>query len=74
MHFLIDANLPRSARALFVSRSQKATDVRDIGLGSADDKTIAAYAKANQMVMVTRDGVLEMCAIIRRGSIQELWL
>lgn len=32
-----------------------AFDVRDIGLGSDDDTRIAAHAKANGLVLVTRD-------------------
>lgn len=33
----------------------EAFDVRDIGLGGADDTLIAAHAKANGLVLVTRD-------------------
>lgn len=55
-HFLIDASLPRRTLQIFASRGYDATDVRDIGLGSAADETIASYAKSHEMVIVTRDG------------------
>lgn len=31
------------------------TDVRDAGMRSAPDETIAAYAKSNHLVLITRD-------------------
>ncbi len=42
MHFLIDADLPRSTKDLLQRYGHDVTDVRDIGLGSADDPDIAA--------------------------------
>ncbi len=44
MHFLIDADLPRSLKSVIERYGHEATDVRDIGLGSAKDPAIAAYA------------------------------
>lgn len=55
MHFLLDANLPRRAADAVRQLGHDATDVRDIGLGGADDAAIAAYAQANSLAIVTRD-------------------
>jgi predicted nuclease of predicted toxin-antitoxin system len=45
MHFLVDASLPSSTATLISSLGHTGTDVRDIGLGDADDEDIAAYAQ-----------------------------
>jgi predicted nuclease of predicted toxin-antitoxin system len=50
VHFLIDADLPRSLKPLIERYGHEATDVRDIGLGSANDPPIAAYAQAHRVV------------------------
>lgn len=55
MRFLLDANLPRRTSAAVASHGHQAFDVRDIGLGSADDATIAAHAQANSLALITRD-------------------
>lgn len=55
MRFLIDADLPRSATDLIRRYGHEATDVRDIGLGSADDPDIAAYAQTQQVSLITGD-------------------
>jgi predicted nuclease of predicted toxin-antitoxin system len=55
VHFLIDASLPRSIAPLVRSRGHDATDVRDIGLGSAADQDIATYAQAQQQAILSRD-------------------
>ncbi|MGA8656691.1 MAG: DUF5615 family PIN-like protein [Chthoniobacterales bacterium] len=52
MRFLIDANMPRSTAGLLKRYDHEATDVRDIGMESAPDSDIAAYA---QQTLVTRD-------------------
>jgi predicted nuclease of predicted toxin-antitoxin system len=54
-HFLIDASLPRPVAGLVVSAGHHATDVRDIGLAHADDKTIAELARKENMCLLTRD-------------------
>ncbi len=53
--FLIDASLPRPVADVFRQHGHTATDVRDIGLGTAKDADIAAHAKANQFALVTVD-------------------
>lgn len=55
MHFLIDADLPRSAATVLRSSGHEATDVRDIGLRSAKDAEIAAYARENGLCILTGD-------------------
>jgi hypothetical protein len=55
MDFLIDASLPRSTASTIASQGHQAIDVRDIGLGTADDSIIAAYALTQRLCLVTRD-------------------
>ena len=55
MHFLIDADLPRSVVPLIVAAGHAATDVRDIGLGSAADPLIAAHARSHRLCLLTGD-------------------
>lgn len=54
-HFLIDASLPKPTADTMRAHGHGATDVRDIGLGTAKDVDIAAHAKANQLVLVSAD-------------------
>lgn len=55
MRLLLDANLPRSAAAGVQRLNHEAVDVRDVGLGGAEDAKIAAYAKERRLTLVTRD-------------------
>ena len=55
MHFLIDANLPRSAAVMLRQLGHDATDVRDAGMRDAPDDVIGGYAKCERLVLVTRD-------------------
>jgi predicted nuclease of predicted toxin-antitoxin system len=55
VRFLIDANLPRATGDLVRSCGYEAVDVRDIGLGSAPDETVATWAKKQGMCLLTRD-------------------
>jgi predicted nuclease of predicted toxin-antitoxin system len=55
VHFLTDASMPRSTAPLIQSRGHDATDVRDIGLGTAQDDAIAAHAQAQKMAILSRD-------------------
>ena len=47
--------MPRRTAPLVRSRGHQATDVRDIGLGAAQDPDIAAYAQARQLSILARD-------------------
>jgi predicted nuclease of predicted toxin-antitoxin system len=55
MRFLLDANMPRSAVGAVQRLGHEAVDVRDVGLGGADDAQIAVYAKEHKLALVTRD-------------------
>ena len=55
MHFLIDADLPRSLAETIRRRGHDATDVRDIGLRSAKDPVIARYTRAQNLCLITGD-------------------
>jgi hypothetical protein len=54
-HFLVDASLPRATADLIRSLGHQATEVRDIGLATAADEMIAAYAQKNRLCLITRD-------------------
>src|SRR5262249_25393815 len=55
MHFLLDANMPRSAADAIRAAKHECTHVRDTPLGDATDEAIAAHARAQGMTLVTRD-------------------
>lgn len=55
MHFLIDADLPRSLKSLIAGYGHEATDVRDIGLGDAKDAPIAEHARSLKTCLLTGD-------------------
>jgi predicted nuclease of predicted toxin-antitoxin system len=52
---LIDADLPRSVKALVERYGHAATDVRDIGLGSVKDPHIATHAQTHRTCLLTGD-------------------
>jgi len=54
MLFLLDANIPYSAKEIFPKR-HKVVHVRDIGLTSASDQKVIKWAQFNKAVLVTRD-------------------
>lgn len=54
MKFLLDANMPFSAKEIF-SKADKAVHVRDVGLESATDEKIREYAAGTKAVLITRD-------------------
>ncbi len=53
--FLVDASLPRATAHLIRSEGHEAADVRDVGLGTAADERIAAYAQEHRLSIITRD-------------------
>lgn len=55
VRFLIDADLPRSTKALLEKFGHEAIDVRDIGLRSVKDQVIARYAQDHQACLLTGD-------------------
>jgi predicted nuclease of predicted toxin-antitoxin system len=56
LHFLVDASLPRAVADVIRAAGHGATDVRDIGLGNADDSVIARHAKDHGFALISRDG------------------
>ena len=55
MRFVLDADLPRSAKALVERFGHEAMDVRDLGLGRAKDPAIARCALEHEAVLLTGD-------------------
>ena len=55
MQFLIDACLPRDFASVLTSYGHVALDVRDIGMGRADDREVATYAQGNRLCLLTED-------------------
>lgn len=55
MRFFIDACLPRNFASVLESCGHVAVDARDLGMRSADDTQIAAYARREGMVLLTED-------------------
>ena len=55
MHFLIDADLPRSVGEVLRSYGHDAADVRDIGMRNASDVTIAEQARQKGWCLLTGD-------------------
>lgn len=55
MRFLIDADLPRSCSEVIRRLGHEAVDVRDVGLRTAADEEIAAYARREGLCLITAD-------------------
>jgi len=55
MRFLVDADLPRRTAELIRRFGHDAEDVRQIGLGKADDADIADCARTHARCLVTGD-------------------
>lgn len=53
--FLVDASLPYAAGDVIRGDGHQATDVRDIGLGTAADQVIADHARQPKHALVTGD-------------------
>jgi predicted nuclease of predicted toxin-antitoxin system len=53
--FLLDANMPKDSAAVVQAAGHLPVFLRDVGLRSAPDTTIAAFARANAMAIITRD-------------------
>lgn len=54
MKFLLDANMPYSAKSVFRGHD-RAIHVRDIGLTDASDDEILEYARREETMIVSRD-------------------
>lgn len=54
MKFLLDANIPYSAKEVFPKR-HRVFHVRDVGLQDSPDDEIINYAKKKSLVLITKD-------------------
>ena len=54
MLFLLDANIPYSAKEIF-PKHHKVVHARDIDLVNASDEKVIGWSKSNKAVFVTRD-------------------
>lgn len=55
MTLLVDQQLPTALARFLSSRGLEACHVQDVGLESADDKTIWLYAKERGLTIITKD-------------------
>lgn len=55
MHFLLDANMPRSAANVIRAAGYECTHVRDTALADAPDERLASYARECGLALMTRD-------------------
>jgi predicted nuclease of predicted toxin-antitoxin system len=55
MRFLLDANMPRSAEAIFRQFEHEVESAWEVELHAASDREIAERARQRQAVIVTRD-------------------
>jgi predicted nuclease of predicted toxin-antitoxin system len=55
LRFLVDENLPGDLAARLTAAGHPAQDVRDVGLTSAKDSVVFAYAQKNGLVLITGD-------------------
>ena len=62
MKFILDANMPHSAKKIF-SSPDTAFHVRDLGMADSDDEEIIAYAAREGAILITRD--LDFANILR---------
>jgi len=53
--FLVDASLPRMLADQIRVAGHEATDLRDVGLASAPDSTVAEWARTRKLCLLTRD-------------------
>lgn len=55
MRLLLDQGLPRTTPAQLANRGVSATHVAELGLSTASDRELLAYARAKGLVVVTLD-------------------
>jgi predicted nuclease of predicted toxin-antitoxin system len=55
LHFLVDASLPKPTASVIIAAGHLATDVRDIGMGTAIDSAIAAHARSRDFTLLSVD-------------------
>jgi predicted nuclease of predicted toxin-antitoxin system len=55
MRFLVDQNLPPALAEWLRASGEAAEHVREIGMAREGDAAIATYARANGMIVITKD-------------------
>lgn len=55
MHFLLDANMPRSACDAVRGAGHECTHLRDTPLATASDELVSGFAREHGLALVTRD-------------------
>lgn len=71
--FLIDNQLPVALARFLIERGCDARHVRDIGLGSVDDITIAQYAREHRLTVVSKDEDFVIISNLQ-GSPTVVWI
>jgi len=75
MHFLVDAQLPPAlARFLAENMREDAVHVLDIGLLSASDTAIWAYALEHERVIINKDDDFQIRASVSKVHPQIVWV
>lgn len=72
MRWLIDNNVPRGVTWLLLDRGDEAVEVRAVLAQDAPDAAVAAYAAAENFVLVTHDRALARRCL--GNAIPHLWL
>ncbi|MHB0976376.1 MAG: DUF5615 family PIN-like protein [Candidatus Aquicultorales bacterium] len=55
MRFLLDAGVPRSIQDFLRSQGHDALRLAEVGLLSADDKSVFAFSQSEQRLLITRE-------------------
>ena len=66
MRFLVDNQLPIALARFLAARGCDCGHVMDLGLGSETDSVIWHYAHENELIVISKDEVLELRARPRR--------
>jgi predicted nuclease of predicted toxin-antitoxin system len=72
VRWLIDNNIPRSVTWLLLDRGAEAVEVRAVLAHDAPDAAVAAYAAAEDFVLVTHDRALARRCL--GNGVPHLWL
>ena len=73
MNFLIDANIPRSTKAIIESLGHNVVDVRDILPPASSDSDIASFALTENRVIITVTMTLVTSFYTRPKNIGNFW-
>jgi len=72
VRWLIDNNVPRGVTWLLLDRGDEAVEVREVLAHDAPDAAVAAYAAAENFVLVTHDRALARRCL--GNAMPHLWL